>query len=154
MLDTLKCPCWFNAGLPIPDVYARSSDAEFILDAEYGEERGIAVEQLKWRECLVPVSAFALKHSDLLAHLVAVPGVDWKYEAARMANIRAWFARAGGARNGLLESPLLVSISGADLTLEDGWHRLGLAVFEEGLTEVTALCALVPCDDPTTPALD
>ena len=131
---------WFHAGQPVADVYARSADAQFILDCDFEEDYGVEVSALHWKECLVPVSAFALRHTTLEAHLATQRCIDPAYERERLANVRAWIGTKRNAMEALHESPLLVSILDGELKLQDGWHRLGIAAFEHGLTDVLALC--------------
>jgi hypothetical protein len=134
-------PDWFAQGTPLPDVYARSSDAAFILDSDFEEDYSCDVSSLIWKECVVPASAFALAYTTLAEHLGCLHGAEPGYERERLLNIRTWIASRHNMLEALTQSPLLVFLKDGRLELADGWHRLGIAVFEHRLPEVIALCA-------------
>lgn len=126
------------------DVYERSPDAQYILDSEFFEEIGAAADVLAWRECEIPVEEFCLQekfeqHFEKLV-LGGARALE-AYEQERYAAIRDWMEGAGGPDVALKRSPLLVTIRNGKVTLEDGYHRLGLAAFKFGAKTVTALCA-------------
>jgi hypothetical protein len=147
---TLALPAWFTAGAPVPDVFARSVDAEFILDGDFERDEQVAPALLDWRECLVPIEAFGFKHESLEAHIASLRRVDAVYEASRLEVIRAWVSSCGGIEAALAQSPALATMTDGVLKLEDGFHRLGIAKFEHGAQFVRTLCASMP----KRPALD
>ena len=134
---------WFTRGTAVPDIYARSGDAEFIIDSDFADDRACDLDAVVWRECQVPVAVFGLQ-STLAKHLALVRGQSAADAEQRLSVIREWAARRGGVQAALRESPLLLTIRDGTVTFEDGWHRLGLAAFETGMPEVTALCAWLP----------
>lgn len=126
-------PAWFAAGNPVADVYNRSEDVPSIFEAEDFE--------LDWRECMVPVEAFCLSATDRDAYLVQMFG-DAREYADRYADVKQWMETAGGPDKALKTSPLLCFMVDGKVMLDDGWHRLGVAVFEYQSRHVRALCAL------------
>lgn len=52
---------WFTRGTVVPDIYASSGDAEFIIDSDFAEDRTCDLKTVVWRECQVPVSVFGLQ---------------------------------------------------------------------------------------------
>ena len=134
---------WFTRGVVVPDIYARSGDAEFIIDSDFAEDRACDLGTVVWRECQVPVSVFGLQPT-LAEHLAVVRGQSAAEAQQRLSVIREWAACRGSIQAALRENPLLLTIRDGNATLEDGWHRLGLAAFEAALPEVTAICAWLP----------
>lgn len=134
---------WLSRGSPVADVYARSGDAEFIIDSDFADDRNVKLDELVWMDCLVPAAAFGLQ-ATLDDHLSLVRGQSVVEGRARLGQIRAWATERGGIEPALRESPLLLTLRDSKVTLEDGWHRLGIAVFEAGLTQLPALCAALP----------
>lgn len=72
---------------------------------------------------------------------MALPWVRLAEEMERIAGILAWIAEVGGIEAVLRQSPLLATVSDGKVRLEDGYHRLGVAHFDDGVTHVRALCA-------------
>lgn len=139
---------WFARGPVVPDVYARSGDAEFIVDSDFAEDRDCDLSALVWRECQVPVLAVTT-HATLAAHVGHVQPQTAAEAEQRLGLIREWATSRGGIQAALRENPLLLTIRNGNVTLEDGWHRLGIAAFEAALPEVTALCAWLPDQAPS-----
>lgn len=143
-----QAPPWFLTGTPVPDIYARSSDAPYILDADFAEDEGIGAEQLEWRECVIPVDQFELSQSTMEAHIAALIGDRCGKERAeeleRCERIERWINEAGGIDAAFQQSPLLMTIKEGKPKLKDGYHRLGLAIFTFGATSIRALCAELP----------
>jgi hypothetical protein len=117
-------PAWL-IDAPRVDVFARSPDAEFILDPDEGS--------FEWRECQAPVSAFKQTSA-----MIDTPAE----EAKRFARIRRWMKERGGAAAAIQESPVL-ALWWRGLYLLDGWHRMQLAQ-KEGMTTFPTLVGLVP----------
>ncbi len=140
---------WFESGSPVPDLYNRSGDAEYILDGDFEAEEGVEACALEWRECLIPVTAFGIRSSNLEEHMLALKrGSDdsstWAgEERERYQRIEEWMRECGGAEAALARSPLLVTIRDGRVAIEDGYHRLGLAAHRYGMTHVLSLCAVV-----------
>lgn len=122
------------------DVFARSPDAEFILDGEFEEDHQVAVRALEWRECVVPVAAFSLQPT-LGEHLSVVDVQHHREALSRLSSIEVWIDRAGGIDRALFASPILATWRNGKLHVEDGWHRLGSAAFRHGLSAVRIICA-------------
>lgn len=131
---------WFKNAPVVDDLFSRSSDAEFIFD----DDVECAWTALEWRECDVPVSAFALA-STLDEHLAALlPAESMKHERQRVCDIEMWIQEMGGVSNALHKSPLLITLRNGMVNIEDGYHRLGVAIFCHGVESVKALCASYP----------
>ncbi len=146
-------PGWFSTGAPVADIQRRSGDAEFILDDDFEEEEGVSAAALDWRECLVPAAEFGPLSDSLDGHLMRLwrpfYGASWlDEERARCAAIRQWMSESGGADSALMQSPILATIRGGRLHIEDGFHRLGVAVFDFGAAHVRVLCAAMPQSRP------
>ena len=133
---------WRNHGIVV-DVFKRSGDAEFILDADFEEDEGICVADLEWHECDIPASAFEIGDSleQLLVRMVGQNENRLSAEHARCQEIQAWVDSCGGVEEAMKASPALVTINKGAIKLEDGWHRLGVAVFIYGASSIRALCA-------------
>ena len=101
------------------------------------------VSVLAWRECIVPVTAFALK-TTFTEHLGAVTHQDLNEAFARLRRIEPWIDAAGGIGKALTSCPLLATWRAGKLHVEDGWHRLGSAVFWHHRTTVRIICADLP----------
>lgn len=138
-------PAWFVAGAPVDCVYARSPDAEYILDSDWGSDRGVDIRSIQWRECSVPVSEFELSAVDLRDHLskIAIGANTVESEMARCDGIVQWIEAAGGMDRAFLESPILARIQHGKLMIEDGYHRLGLARFTYGAPIVRVICTFI-----------
>ena len=147
----MPVPEWLSRGTPVADIYARSGDAEFIIDSDFAEDRNVQLGELVWMDSLVPTAAFGLQ-ATLVDHINLVRGQSTVEACARLDKIRAWARERGGIERALRESPLLLTLRNGKVTLEDGWHRLGIAVFEGGLTQVPALCAALPSTGRQPPA--
>lgn len=132
---------WFSRGTPVADLDQRSPDAEFIIDSDFFDDEKLEPENLVWRECRIPVGEFGFESTSLSSHLAQLRDMFPADEAQRLDDIRGWISGCGGIEAALAESPLIVTIKGGQLKLEDGYHRFGLAVFEHGVQEVLALCA-------------
>lgn len=126
-------PAWFRAGEPLASVRTRTPDPDGILALGFP-----GVEDGDWRECLVPV---------IQLPFVAVSNL----ENVRVQRIREWIRQRGGITTALAEAPVVVTIRGEQIELEDGYHRLCLAVVEHGATHVRAVCALIPSDSEPLP---
>lgn len=137
---------WWKAGVRVPDIFQRSSDAEFIIDADFAEDRGVELSALEWRECLIPVEAFRLKPT-LALHLDAVHGQHNEAAAARLAAIEKWIVDCDGIGHALQQQPLLVTWRDERIHVEDGCHRLACAFFTHGESHVRALCVVMPVRD-------
>lgn len=143
-------PDWFVLGQPVADVYQRSCDAEFILDDDFGDnESPVEWAALAWRECLVPVASLPDKYrfDTLEAHLSALRLDRWNTlddELQRTEAIVDWVREVGGIQAALEQSPLLMTLRKGEVVIEDGYHRLGVAVHCFGETHVRALVAVVP----------
>lgn len=125
-------PDWFRQGTLIADVAARSKDVATHFEPEDFE--------LEWRECLIPMEALGIQPS-LDAYLDGLPGDRAEHEARHTA-VGEWMAESGGAETALEASPLLCFLSGGQVLIDDGWHRLGVARFIYHATHVRALCAI------------
>lgn len=140
---------WYAQGIHVPDVYARSGDAEGILDGWFDDhETEIAWNLLDWRECDIPVSAFGFSYDNIEDWCRHLRHERLEDEMQRMALIRSWVAEAGGIFPALTQSPLLVTIRNGRPKIEDGYHRLGIAVLEQGVSHVRSLCASVDAAPP------
>ena len=95
----------------------------------------------------MPVEVFSLLPT-LADHLASVRAQTDAEAEQRLSVIRDWAASRCGMAAALSENPILLTVQNGQVTVQDGWHRLGLAVFEARLTEVTALCANMPDIDP------
>ncbi len=139
---------WFSAGKEVPCVFQRSPDAEFILDGDFAGDFGICAADLAWRECAVPVQAFGVPCSNLREHIGRLVGMhiatQLEEELFRCQHIQEWIEAAGGIETALNQSPLLVTLQGGQIVLQDGYHRLGLATFNYSAKTVNALCAYLP----------
>lgn len=131
---------WFNAAPVVGDLFSRSADAEYVFD----DDTECGWTMLEWRECEVPVSAFALAPT-LDLHLAALlPAESMEHERQRVCDIEQWIQEMGGVRNALHKSPLLITLRHGTVKIEDGYHRLGVAIFCHGVESVKALCARYP----------
>lgn len=145
-----QLPEWFACAERVSDLYARSADAEFVLDEFEERTDGIPADALEWRECMIPKEAFQLPaRLDEVEWLRRHSAMDPPGEQRRMADIGAWVARCGGIGPALAASPLLVTLDeeGA-IHIEDGNHRLLYAVYFCKARAVHALCALLPTMSP------
>lgn len=134
-------PLWFKQGRHIADVYSRSEDAEFILDDEV-LVGGVAASwsDLEWRECDIPVADLGVTGATFEDFLAKLYEIDPAYEHDRKLKVGRWMEEVGGPKSALEMSPLLVTLRGQTITIEDGYHRLGIAHFEYGATSITAIC--------------
>lgn len=127
---------WFTTAHGVVDLFNRSPDAEFIFDD--GADRWAALE---WRDCEVPVSAFDMAPT-LDEHLSALlPATTMAAEQERVQQIAQWMEQAGGVAKALCQSPILITLHNGKVRIEDGYHRLGVAVFCYGVQSVKALVA-------------
>jgi hypothetical protein len=135
-------PIWFEEDSIIDDVYARSEDACCIFD-DGVEVDGVEVgwSDIVWRECQIPVSAFGFPLASLDDHLGSLRNTTAEEQRQRGRGIADWVDGAGGIEQALATSPLLVTLRAGVLQIEDGYHRLGVAVFVHGATTVRALCS-------------
>lgn len=130
---------WFVDAPVVPNLFSSSPDAEFVFD----DDAECGWSSLEWRECEVPVAAFGLKadtlddHLDFLPHKASL--VD---EQLRAKSIEMWMRDHGCASVALHQSPLLITLREGKVKIEDGYHRLGVAVFCFGQSTVKALCAI------------
>ena len=141
-------PDWFSAGEEVPCVFKRSPDAEFVLDGDFASDYGVLAADLAWRECIVPIEAFGVCCSNLREHIARLSGThvakQIEAELCRCQHIQEWIEAAGGIDVALNQSPLLVTLQGGQILLQDGYHRLGLATFNYSAKTVKALCAYMP----------
>ena len=132
---------WFKGAPVVCVLFSRSSDAEFIFD----DDAECGWTALEWRECEVPISVFGLTAKTLDEHFGALlPAVTMASEQLRGQAIEQWILEMGGVRNALHKSPLLITLRNGKVKIEDGYHRLGVAIFCYGAHTVKALCAECP----------
>lgn len=155
-LHAAELPDWYLSGDIVPKVFARSGDAEIILDRDFEEDEGVCASELAWRECEIPIEALSatpmpldqyLKEMILgCSHMLKQHVLDdlLCQEKRRCSHIAEWIDSCGGPDNALLESPLIITIKGGAFKIEDGYHRLGLAVCNYGARTVRAVCAEIP----------
>ena len=148
MVASTSIPDWLAAGVRVYDVYARSPDAEFILGSDFEDEEALRVADLEWRECQIPIEAFEVSATSLESHVAGLLGAGAsaaarKAEAARCNGVGEWIKGCGGVDLALQKSPMLVTLRDGRIKMEDGYHRLGVAVFEFGALQVRAICAEV-----------
>ncbi len=139
----MRLPAWFQEAKVIADAFARSPDAEFVLDG-VEDDWGVSASALEWRECTVPISAFDLP--------VSINNVQWAAKLAkhdpegereRMHTITTWVNERGGIEQALQECPLILTLREGRATIEDGAHRLLHAAYERRVSTVRVICAVL-----------
>ncbi len=125
-------PDWFRAGKALESVRARTPDHQGVLAVGFA-----GVGDGDWRECMVPVAHLACGATTLKHEVLTRP---------RSQGIRKWIRECGGIMTALAEAPLVITIREGQIEVEDGYHRLCLAVFEHGATHVRAVCAMLPSE--------
>jgi hypothetical protein len=133
---------WFADGLIVDDIYERSIDAPYIFDdgVDVGGEQ-VGWNDLLWRECLIPVAEFDFPFVSLEQHLLAITAETAVSQRERGQEVAGWMAAVGGVEKALLAAPLLVTLRDGKVTIEDGYHRLGVAVILHDARFVRALCS-------------
>ena len=122
---------WFESGAVLESAADRSDDAAVILEPEDLE--------LEWRECLVPAHVFGV--GGLRERFMAsLPGEREDNEERYLA-VSEWVRSCGGLEKALQVSPLICFLSEGKLLVDDGWHRLGVALFEHQARSVRVICA-------------
>lgn len=122
---------WFDGGDPLSNVSERSGDTSVILEAKDLE--------LEWRECVIPSHAFGI--GGLRERFMAALPGDREDNEQRYHAVHNWMQTCGGPEAALQASPLICFLSGAKVLVDDGWHRLGVALFEYQARSLRAVCA-------------
>jgi len=67
-----------------------------------------------------------------------------KCDDMRVAGVHDWMRGAGGAEKALAISPLIAFIrTDGSVKLDDGWHRLAVAYYKYGITQLNTVCSVV-----------
>lgn len=135
-------PTWFDEGTLVEDAHALSPDVEFIFDGDFMDEEGVEQGDLVWKKCSVPVSVFGPNFPATLSeYMKALPYSESAQELKRLNDVRNWVRQCGGIEPALELCPILAKIDDSNPWLMDGFHRLGIAMYEYGVKEVNVLCA-------------
>jgi hypothetical protein len=122
---------WFDEGQVLGDVFERSGDTSVILEPEDLD--------LEWRECVLPSHVFGIGGTRE-RFMATLPG-EREDNEQRYREVHAWMQSCGGPEAALQVSPLICFLSDGKVLLDDGWHRLGVALFEYQARSLRAVCA-------------